>query len=270
VVDGGKCIDCAPLGPPALPVITPRFVPTCSTELMTKLGQLAARHGLRITSHVSESPGEISWVQSLHPEHKSYTDCYDSPGLLTPRTILAHGVYLNYEERSLMARRGTTLAHCPLSNSMLRSGMLNVRRCLDEGVPIALGTDVCGGASPSMLSAVREALKVSNLVSLGETRADGTTYAPLTFYEAFHIATVSGARAMGVAHLTGHFRPGSLLDALIIDPEAGSGPGSSTMPPFDLYEGDTPREAFERWLMLGDERNTAAVYVCGRCVHPHP
>ena len=130
--------------------------------------------------------------------------------------------------------------------------MLNVRRMLDEGVAVSLGTDVCGGACPSMLSAIREALKVSNLVSLGERRADGGAWSPLSSAEAFHLATAAGARSLGVEDLTGDFTSGALFDAIVIDPEA-----SGT--PFELYEGESERVAFEKWLMLGDDRNTSEV-----------
>lgn len=311
----GLCQECAPLGPPAEPVITPRFVPTwydcapsaaaasqlptrhlmppwervqpptrlssagavwerrcfltpirvcvvgarSSSELMRGLASIASRHNLLVTSHISENLGEIDWVRSLHPEEDSYAACYDSPGLLGRRTVLAHGVYLGEEERKLMRQRGASVSHCPLSNSMLRSGMLNVRRMLDEGGVVSLGTDVCGGAAPSMLSAIREALKVSNLVSLGERRPDGGMYAPLSSVEAFHLATAAGARSLHVDGLDGTFTAGALFDAVVIDPDAvGS--------PIDLYAGDGPRAVFEKWLMLGDDRNTSQVYVHGRAV----
>ena len=191
VVDptSNECVECAPRGPVAQPVITPRFVPTCSAELMRGLAELAARHNLLIQSHISENLGEIDWVKSLHPTETSYTAVYDAAGLLGARTILAHGVYLGKEERALFRARGAHVSHCPMSNCMLRSGMLNVRRMLSEGVSVSLGTDVSGGASPSMLSAIREAQKVSNLVSLVEYEHHGQTWPPLTQVEAFWLAT---------------------------------------------------------------------------------
>ena len=158
-------------------------------ELMRGLAEIASRHQLLITSHISENLGEIEWVRSLHPLEESYTACYDSPGLLTPRTILAHGVYLGEQERAVLRSRGSSISHCPLSNCMLRSGMLNVRRLIDEGVTVTLGTDVSGGASPSMLVAIREALNVSNLVSLYDKRAHPVPWPPLSYTEVFHLAT---------------------------------------------------------------------------------
>jgi guanine deaminase len=245
-------------GPRPVPVITPRFVPTCSSELMRSLGESARRHNLLVQSHVSENRGEVEWVSNLHPEEESYTAVYDTHGLLGERTLLAHGVYLEPKERILLRERGATVAHCPMSNSMLRSGMLNVRRLITEGVHVSLGTDVSGGASPSMLSAIREALKISNMVSVVE----GSEYAPLTYAEAFWLATAGGARALGVEGLTGNFGVGSVFDALVIQPDADG--------PIDLYEGEGSREAFQKWLQLGDDRNTAAVYVEGRKVWSPP
>jgi len=253
----GVCEPCAPRAPPAQPVITPRFVPTCSMELMKGLAQIAKRHNLLVTSHISENLNEISWVKSLHPDVSSYAGCYDVAGLLGERTILAHGVYLGADERALFRDRGASVSHCPLSNCMLRSGMLNVRRLLAEGVNVSLGTDVSGGASPSMLSAIRETQKVSNLVSLVEKAERGDEWAPLTDIEAFYLATVGGAASLGVHGLTGTLTAGAAFDAIVIDPEASGSP-------MDLSPEDTPTQAFKRWLCNGDDRNTSEVYVQGQ------
>ena len=223
---------------------------------MEGLARIAARHQLLVTSHISENAGEIEWVKSLHPTEPSYAGVYDSVGLLTARSVLAHGVYLGADERQLFKARGATVSHCPMSNCMLRSGLLNVRRLLNEGVHVALGTDVSGGAAPSMLSGIREALKVSNLVAL----AEGDEFAPLTYPEAFWLATVGGARAMHTPSLTGDLRVGSCFDALLVDP---SGAGSL----LDLEPSDGPAEVFQKWLQLGDDRNTAAIWVDGKRVY---
>lgn len=265
VGEGGTCQPCETLGPPALPVICPRFVPTCTAELLFGLAKIAAQYEppLHITSHISENLGEIQWVNQLHPEHKSYIMCYDHPGLITPRTVLAHGVYLTDADRTRLAESGTSISHCPMSNSMLRSGCCNVRQLLDAGVTVSLGTDVCGGASPSMLSAIREAIKVSNLVSLDQQRPDGGTWAPLSMNEAFWLATRSGATSLDIEGVTGDFSVGAWLDALVVDPEVEDAP-------FDLYDGERAQAAFDKWLMLGDERNNVEVYVQGKRVLPNP
>ena len=73
----------------------------------------------------------------------------------------------HHRQRALLRRRGATVAHCPSSNAMLRSGMLNVRQLLDDGVRVSLGTDVSGGASPSMLEAIREAVRAVECLTSG-------------------------------------------------------------------------------------------------------
>ena len=266
------------VAPPSLvqPILTPRFVPTCTSELMSGLGALAKARGLRVQTHVSENKGEIAWVRELHPEQPSYAAVYDAAGLLREGTILAHGIHLDAAERALVRERGAVVSHCPMSNNMLSSGCLNVRRMLDEGVRVALGTDVSGGASPSMLTAIREALKVSNLVAIGagggggdepgEAGAaagggGGPRWPALKFAEAFWLATVGGAQALAWPGVTGDFGVGSTFDAVAVDPEAaGSG--------VDLYDDDGSLDAFQKWLQLGDDRNTAAVWVGGRQVLP--
>jgi len=237
--------------PRPMPVITPRFVPTCTADLMTGLATIAAKHDLLIQSHVSENQGEIEWVKDLHPEASSYTGVYDMMGLLTAKTVLAHGVHLGADERKLLASRQAVVAHCAMSNMQLRSGMCDVRQLLDDGVPVALGTDVSGGASPSMLTAIREACKVSNMVSA--TRTGGT---PLNYSEAFFLATVGGARALSTPGLTGDFSLGADFDAVVVDPLAAG-------TPFDLYDSDEALDAFQKWLQLGDDRNTRDVFVRG-------
>ena len=177
--------------------------------------------------------------------------------------MLAHGVYLGDGERMRLAETGASVSHCPMSNCMLRSGMCNVRRLLDDGVTVSLGKDVSGGASPSMLSSVREALKVSNLVSLQAERPGGGVYEPLSTSEAFWLATHAGAHSLDIDGLTGDFSVGANLDAIVIDPMAAGSP-------FEVYDDEGAQAAFDKWLMLGDDRNTVEVYVQGKQVIGYP
>ena len=253
--------------PAPVAVVTPRFVPTCSAELLRGLGALATTHGVPVQSHISENTAEVQWVAELCPGAASYAGVYDGCQLLTPRTILAHGCHLTDPELALLAERRCTISHCPMSNCQLRSGMMGVRRALAAGVNVALGTDVSGGASACMLSAIREALKVSNLLSLSAAAASspadclgaGEPPAPLSHAEAFHLATARGAAALGVEGLTGTLAVGSFFDALVVDPNAAGSP-------IDLYGDEVVEDVFHKWLHLGDDRNLAAVYVAGRKV----
>ena len=115
------------------PCITPRFVPTCTPELMIALSKIAIKYDIPIQSHLSETIGEVAWVKDLHPDLKSYAHVYDEYGLLTSKTIMAHCVHLSADERKLMNERGVGISHCASSNFCLGSGVLNARRLFNEG-----------------------------------------------------------------------------------------------------------------------------------------
>jgi guanine deaminase len=128
-----------------IPCITPRFAPSCTPELMTNLAELAEKFNIPIQSHLSETLGELAWVKELHPDIKDYCSVYDSFGLLTEKTIMAHCIHLSEDERQLLKLRKVGISHCASSNFSLGSGVLNVRRLLNEGhEKIGLGTDVAG------------------------------------------------------------------------------------------------------------------------------
>lgn len=135
-----------------IPVITPRFAPTCSRELMSGLGELAKSEGLPAQTHLSENLAEIAWVKELFPECTSYADVYYKSGLLGKQTILAHCVHLTEEELTLIAQTASGISHCPNSNSNLSSGICPVKKIMQKGIKMGLGTDVAAGYSPSILS----------------------------------------------------------------------------------------------------------------------
>jgi len=145
------------LGSPLLtPIVTPRFVPTCSRELLTGLGELARREGLPVQTHLSENEREVAWVRALEPDCESYTQVYEKSGLLGPRTVLAHCVHLSDDEVEVIRSTGSGVSHCPNSNFSLKSGVCNVQRLRRAGVKVGLGTDCSGGFSPSVLDAMRQ------------------------------------------------------------------------------------------------------------------
>ncbi|MEG1774444.1 MAG: amidohydrolase family protein, partial [Oscillospiraceae bacterium] len=102
-----------------VPVITPRFVPACSQELLLGLGQLRTETGLAVQSHLDENPSEIEWVRELVPDAPHYAGAYDRFGLFGGGypAIMAHCVHCSEEELALIAVRGVTVAHCPTSNT---------------------------------------------------------------------------------------------------------------------------------------------------------
>ena len=125
------------------PIITPRFVPSCTPDMLKACGELAAQYGLPVQSHLSENTSEIAWVQSLEKESTSYGDAYDRYGLFgqTP-TVMAHCVWTAGEELELMKRRGVMVAHCPTSNLNIASGLAPIRTFIEEDVPVGLGRSI--------------------------------------------------------------------------------------------------------------------------------
>ena len=128
------------------PIITPRFIPSCTPEMLQACGELAAKYGLPVQSHLSENRDEIAMVMSLEKESTCYGDAYNRYGLFgqTP-TVMAHCVWTEGEELELMKRQGVMVAHCPTSNFNVASGMAPIRQFLDEGLSVGLGSDISGG-----------------------------------------------------------------------------------------------------------------------------
>ncbi|XP_076855136.1 guanine deaminase isoform X2 [Brachyhypopomus gauderio] len=244
--------------PHVKPVVTPRFAVTCSSSLLQALGEIARNYDLHIQSHISENKEEVEVVKQLFPDCGSYTDVYLRHGLLTHKTVMAHGCHLSDEELMVFHKSGASISHCPSSNISLMSGMLNVRKVLDHNVKLGLGTDVAGGYSPSMLDAVRRAMDNSKALTMRDARVQ-----PLTFEEAFRLATLGGSEALSLDDQTGNFEVGKDFDALRVNVGVPGGP-------VDVFPGDDPKVILEKFLNLGDDRNTVEVYVAGRRVVPFP
>ena len=142
---------------------TPRFAPTCSMELLRGAARLAERHGAYVQTHLSENFNEIQWVHELFPEARDYTDVYARAGLLGPRTLLGLGIHLSPSERAAIRAAGAAIVHCPRSNAFLRSGIMPLRRWLEEGLGVGLGTDVGGGPSLDLWAEMAMACTASKL-----------------------------------------------------------------------------------------------------------
>jgi len=256
-----------------IPCITPRFVPTCTGELLQKLGEIAKEFSLPVQSHVSENRDEVAWVKDLFPQCSTYTQVYDYFGLLHEKTTLAHGVYLEQESVDLLKERNGTVSHCANSNFSLASGACTVNRLLSAGVRVSLGTDVSGGYSISILNAIRAADWAAKVVSanahhpfyepLNPPPAESVVSAwpKLTTSEEFYLATQGGADCLGLGSVVGNFLPGKEFDASIVDPYVENGP-------FDVFPEDSFSDIFSKFLFLGDDRNFNSVFVRGRKVYP--
>lgn len=131
------------------PILTPRFIPSCSDDLMRRLAAAQREYGLPVQSHLSENPREVAWVAELCPGSTCYGDAYLRYGLFGGEvpTVMAHCVWSGDVEIELLRERGVFVAHCPQSNTNLSSGIAPVRRFLERGVRVGLGSDVAGGVS---------------------------------------------------------------------------------------------------------------------------
>ncbi len=143
-------------------IVTPRFVPSTTPELMAGLGQIVERHHLPVQSHLDENRGEIQWVHELHPDIPTYAEVYEHYGLMPDgRTIMAHCVWLTDREREMLKKHDVWLAHCPQSNLNLTSGIMPVRRNLDYGLKIVIASDVAAGNDSAMNRQIVMAIEAS-------------------------------------------------------------------------------------------------------------
>ena len=230
-------------------ILTPRFVPSCTDELMQGLGQIQKEYHLPVQSHLSENPSEIAWVQELCPQSRFYGDAYRMFGLFGGAdcpTIMAHCVHSSDAEIELMKQQGVFVAHCPASNTNLASGIAPVRRYLTEGIPMGLGSDVAGGTHTSIFRAMADAIQVSKL----RWRLQDSSLAPLTAAEAFYLGTLGGGAFFGKV---GSFLPEYEFDALVMDDSRYTPQGSRSIP-----------ERLERALYLSDDRDLEHKFAAGR------
>ncbi len=192
------------------PIITPRFTPACTDALLFALGELARETGLTVQSHISENPDEVAWVKDLWPTGRGYWDSYLQAGLFEKGALMGHCVYSDEEERRVMAKKSVWAIHCPLSNIDIASGIMPVRRFIDEGINVAMGSDICAGASLFMPRVIVGAIRASKLNWIHTFKQE----AFLTCAEAFFLATSAAAVYFGEG--TG-FAAGNEFHAIAID-----------------------------------------------------
>ena len=230
------------------PMLTPRFIPSCTDDLLTSLGRFQKKYHVPVQSHLSENLSEIAWVRELCPYSSDYGEAYEHFGLFggNAPTVMAHGVWPGKREFARIKERGVYIAHCPQSNTNIASGIAPVRQYLDAGIHIGLGSDVAGGSSDSIFRAMVDAIQVSKLRWRLITQDD----APITLDESFYMATAGGGEFFGKV---GKFEEGYEFDAVVLDDE-----NLPTPREFSTHE------RLERIVYLGDDRNIAAKFVAGR------
>ena len=200
------------------PILTPRFIPSCTDELMGELREIQMTYGIPVQSHLSESPGEIDFVHYLRPQNAFYGEAYNDYDLFGynddtdthVKTVMAHCVWSTAEEIRLMRRNGVYIAHCPASNMNLSSGIAPIRRYMDLDMHVGLGSDVAGGHSDSIFRAITDTIQVSKMY----WRCVDPNAKAVTFPEAFCLATKGGGEFFGKV---GSFEDGYEFDAVVLD-----------------------------------------------------
>ncbi len=229
------------------PMLTPRFTPSVTDEVMEELKKIQVEYHLPFQSHLSENRGEIEWVKELCPYADYYAQAYSHFGLFggdTP-TVMAHCIYSCEEEIKDMKEQGVYIAHCPESNMNVVAGIAPVRRYLQEGLHVGLGSDVAGGATENLFTAMMHAIQASKL----RWRLVDESLAPLTAPEVFYMATKGGGEFFGKV---GSFEKDYDFDAVVLD--------DSHIP---NQEGLTIPERLERFIYLNQESDVKAKFVSG-------
>ena len=244
------------------PVVTPRFIPSCTDAALEGLGVLAQSCGCHVQTHCSES----DWAHGYVLERFGVTDAesLDRFGLLTRRTMLAHSNFLTLDDIERLKVRQSAVAHCPLSNAFFAGSAFPLRMALEKGLNVGLGTDISGGPSASMFESCRSAIVSSRMLESGvdaglpaNQRASGSP-ARIDFRHAFYIATAGGAAALDLP--VGKFEPGYKFDAILIDCNAKSG----SIRLWD--EADSGDDLLQRIIFTASRGNIARVWVDGLVV----
>ncbi|ESQ79066.1 guanine deaminase [Asticcacaulis sp. YBE204] len=243
------------------PVVTPRFIASCTDAALEGLGDLAKRCGCHIQTHCSESDWEHNYVLERHGMED--TDSLDRFGLLTRHTVLAHANFISEANMDKISARGAGIAHCPLSNYYFSNAVFPLKRALEKGLRVGLGTDISGGPSASIFDNMRWAVASSRALHDGvDARLHwdnrGLRGSQIDWRTAFHIATKGGAEALDLP--VGTFEKGRYFDAQLIDPQAKSG----TIRLMDDLDSD--EEVLQKIVYTASKANIAKVWVAAACV----
>ena len=194
--------------------ITPRFAPSCSDAQLRGAGALAAKYpDVWVQSHVAENREEIAWVRSLYPAARSYLAVYEQFGLLRPRSVYAHCIHFDDDDRALMRSSGAAAAISPTSNLFLGSGFFDYAGADRIGFAYGLASDVGGGTSFSPFHTMLAAYYVGRE---GQTKT-GLSIKPQQLWWQH---TAGAAQALGLAGVVGNLQPGCEADFIVLNPSA--------------------------------------------------
>ena len=243
------------------PIITPRFIPACSHEMLVGLGELAVRTGALVQTHCSESDWEHGYV--IERYGKRDAEMLAEFGLIRRGTVLAHGDHLCDDDFDIIRGAGAGVAHCPLSNSYFANGVFPLRRAQERGVHVGLGSDVSGGPLPGLLPQCQHAVTASRMLEDGVDVAlvpgdRGVANSRVDVVAAFHAATLGGANMLGVP--VGLIEPGRSFDAIVVNADSGESG-------LHYWDGiDDEARLFEKIVRLAGPSDITSVWVAGRRV----
>lgn len=240
------------------PIITPRFIPSCTDKALQRLGDLAEKTKCHVQTHCSESDWEHGYV--LERMGKSDAEALRDFGLLTRHTVLAHSNFLSEDDMDVVREAGAGVAHCPLSNYFFSNAVFPLRRALEKGLRVGLGTDISGGPSASLLEGSRHAIFASRNLEEGvrpdlERSERRTEQSRIDFRQALYVATAGGADVLDLK--VGKFEPGHHFDAILIDPHISASP---IYKDFGLYNLEA---VAEKIIMLATRANITKTFVGG-------
>lgn len=228
--------------------LTPRFAITSSKMQLEQLAKLKSKYPyIHVQTHISENHEEIAQVSQLFPERDNYVDVYDHYKLLGKSTLLGHAIHFSEKEWARTKESGASIVHCPSSNLFLGSGLFNMQKCISEQIPLALGSDVGGGPSFSMLKTAAAAYQIAAL------RGDSKP----TAFNLFYLLTLGGAQALGLENKIGNFAKGKEADFVLIDTKKPSALKQRISDDLPL------EELLFALLFLGDEQSISATYLMG-------
>ncbi|MFK7902168.1 MAG: guanine deaminase [Nitratireductor sp.] len=230
--------------------ISPRFAVTSSEAQLEATGALAKEHkDLIIQTHLSENTAEIETVSKAFPWSKDYTDVYDKYGLLRERSFFAHGIHLSERELSRLSEVNATIVHCPTSNNFLGSGHFAYHHTAKKTRPVntAIGCDIGGGTSFSMLATMRDAYTVSQHVG-----------SRISAFEAFYLSTLGNAKLLGLDHEIGNLDVGKKADLIVLDPQA-----TPIMKERHALT-NSLHDALFALIIMGDDRSIRETFISGK------
>jgi guanine deaminase len=227
--------------------VTPRFAPTSSERQLELAGRLLQEHaGLLLQTHLSEHEEEVRWVRELFPWARNYLDVYARYGMIRPGALFAHCLHLDAGEWDRLAACGAAAVHCPSSNLFLGSGLFDFAGARRAGAAVSLGSDVGGGTSFSMLRTMHDAHKVAQM-----------RRAPFDALDGFYLATLGGARTLGMQERIGSFQPGRDADFIVLRQDA------TPLLARRMAQAESIEARLFLLMTLGDERAVEATYILG-------